>query len=358
MKVGILTLHKANNYGAVLQTYALQKYLLAHNIKAEVIDFRPNVVVNKAQRSLINKMLKILSEPVDYIIKKRKQGKFNDFRNNYINISKTTFFGDEQISKNPPFYDLFIVGSDQIWNTDITHDSKAFFLNFVQKGHKISYAASLGKDDFSETEKKYIKEYLGSFEAISVREKLLQKKLNTEFSIHSEHVLDPVFLLDKEEWLEIASEIRLPKEYVLCYMMEYSQELIDHTKQVASQKNCTPLFISLSNSSFSGKKLKNIGPTEFIYIFVNARYICTNSFHGTAFSLLFKKDFTVVRHSRLNSRISNLIELVGLKKRFLDDANHTMKEIEYMNPTEKLRREINKSQEYLRNIFYSSKGIR
>jgi hypothetical protein len=356
MRIGTLTFHKTNNYGAVLQAYALQKYLLDAGFEAEIIDYRPNAGTNIVQRSFKNKALYYLFKPNVLIERKIRQRKFNEFRHNHMNIASTIFLGDEQISNNPPPYDLYIVGSDQVWNTDITNMSKAFFLNFVKSGRKISYAASLGKDEFNETEKKYMKDYLNNFDGIAVRESLLQQKLQEEFSINAEHVLDPIFLLNKENWIKVASRIRLPKKYVLCYMMEYSQELIDHTNDVARQLHCSPIFISPSHTHFSGRILKGLGPSEFIYTLANARYICTNSFHGTAFSLIFQKDFTVVRHSRLNSRISSLIELVGLNERFFDDANHRIKEIEYKKVTKRLQKKINKSQEYIRVQFEQMKG--
>jgi len=347
MRIGTLTLHKANNYGAVLQAYALQKYLLDAGFETEIINYCPNLKASLAQRSFINKLLQYLFKPNVLIDGKIKQRKFNEFRHNYMNIASTVFLGDEQISNNPPQYDLCIVGSDQVWNTDITNKSKAFFLNFVKSGRKISYATSLGKDEFNEAEKEYVKEYLISFDALAVRERLLQQKLQDEFSIKAEHVLDPIFLLEKDNWLKISTSIRLPLKYVLCYMMEYSQELIDHTKDIARQQNCAPIFISQSHSNLSGKKLKDLGPSEFIYTLANANYICTNSFHGTAFSLIFKKDFTVVRHSRLNSRISSLVESVGLSERFLDSIAFENDKINYSEIKTKLESLINNSKEYL-----------
>ena len=352
MKVATLTLHNANNYGAVLQAYALQRFLIDLGLNTELIDYHPNKKGNEVKRSLIQKILRHILHISSYIKSKSKSRKFNKFRTEFLRVSKDSLSGDEEIMHNPPQYDAYIVGSDQIWNTDVTNKSKAFFLNFVKSGRKISYAASLGKDEFNEAEKEYVKEYLISFDALAVRESLLQQKLQDKFSIKAEHVLDPIFLLEKDNWLKISTSIRLPLKYVLGYMMEYSQELIDHTKDIARQQNCTPIFISQSHSNFSGKKLKDLGPSEFIYTFANANYICTNSFHGTAFSLIFKKDFTVVRHSRLNSRISSLVESVGLSERFLDSIAFENDKINYSEIKTKLEPLINNSKEYLnRHLF-------
>lgn len=346
--IGTLTLHKANNYGAVLQAYALQKYLQNLGHKSEIINYHANAGISTIHRNFIRRTIKFLIKPKAYYYSRIRSHAFEEFRQSNMSISSKIFLGDEQITKNPPKYDLYIAGSDQIWNTDITNKSKAFFLDFVKSGRKITYAASLGKNEFNETEMEFIKSSLYSIDAISVREKSLQQKLHNEFSIKARHVLDPVFLLDKDDWLKVSKRTRLPSKYVLCYMMEYSQELINHTKDVAMQFDCKPLFISPSHANIKGKIMKNLGPAEFIYTLVNARYICTNSFHGTAFSLIFQKDFTVVKHTRLNSRIASLIESVELNERFLDNGRHSISEIDYKAVTRKLEMNIELSQNFLK----------
>ncbi|MEJ6951738.1 polysaccharide pyruvyl transferase family protein [Natronospora cellulosivora (SeqCode)] len=347
MRVANLTYHNANNYGAILQAYALQNYLISKDIESEIIDFYPNIKENRVSNSLKHKAFKYLINPKDFIIKKRKQVKFDKFRRNCLNISSDIFYGDKQIKSNPPLYDIYIVGSDQIWNTDISNKSEAYFLHFVKKGYKISYAASIGKDQLNNVEKEYANKYLRHFDAVSVREKQLQRVLKTELSISAEHVLDPIFLLGKDEWKKIEHRSRLPKKYILCYMMEFSDRLVKHTKDMARERDCTPLFISPSHSGYRGKQLKGLGPCEFLYVFANANYICTNSFHGTAFSLIYKKDFNVIRHSSLNSRISSLLELVGLTERFLNGNQYKTKKIKYDGINDKLGIMIEKSKNYL-----------
>lgn len=352
MRIGILTYHNSNNYGAVLQAYALQKYLNNIGVEAEIIDYHPNKKISVISNNKAKKVLRYMFNLNVKIQQRIRQQKFDKFRNNYIKISSNTFYGDTEIVKMPPVYDIYIAGSDQIWNTDISNNSKAYFLHFVKTGRKISYAASLGKDSFNDTEKDYIKKYLKSFDSISVRETMLQLKLKDKFSINSSHVLDPVFLLDKNSWIEIANRVRVPQKYVLCYMMEYSQELINHTKNVAEIINCIPIFISPSHTNFKGKKLNGICPSEFIYLFANARYVCTNSFHGTAFSLVFKKDFTIVKHSRLNSRIESLLSIADLNDRYLDVKSDKIRSINYKLVDEKIAPFIKASKQFLiDNIF-------
>lgn len=350
MKVGILTLHNANNYGAVLQAYALQTYLLNSGIDVEIIDFTPNINSNKniAKRSYIRKLITYVSQPKAYFDMKNKRKKFCEFRKSNFKLSGMTYYGDNHISKKPPLYDVYIVGSDQVWNMDITNGTESFFLDFVKDGRKLSYAASIGKDFLTENEKNCIEKYLGSFNAVSVREKTLVEILKENFSIDAMCVLDPVFLLDKSSWLSIETKIHLPQRYILCYMMEYSEDLVEHTRSVARQLKCLPIFISSVKREFTGIKLRDLGPREFLYVMSNAQYVCTNSFHGTAFSIIFEKNFTVVKHSRLNTRISSLLDRLGLNGRFLDSPNFANGDIDYIDIKSKLESIIEESKIFLR----------
>ncbi|WP_043931163.1 polysaccharide pyruvyl transferase family protein [Bacillus sp. EB01] len=351
MKIGTLTYHQANNYGAVLQAYALQKYLAKQGFQTEIINYRPKshlVSQNFKKENVVRKKIKKILNFKTFINNRIKSKRFTSFRKSYFNISNTIFIGDEQILKSKPKYDAYIVGSDQVWNTEISNKSKAYFFHFVSEGKKISYAASLGKQEPNELERQYFTSFLPYFDAISVRERSLKDHLKENFNINAEHVLDPVFLLDKEEWFKIARKTNLPQNFVLCYMMEYSEDLIEHTKQIALEKKCTAIFISPSHQNFNGKKIESFGPAEFIYALARASYICTNSFHGTAFSLIFQKDFSIVKHSKLNSRISSLIESVGLGSRFLDSKHFSNEEINYPLVQKRLFDQVNESKSFLK----------
>jgi hypothetical protein len=347
LKIGILTFHKANNYGAVLQAYALQKHLLKSGFDAEIIDYRLSPKMNQVKLNFFDKIARYSYNPVNYMVRKVKQKKFQQFRDNYIRISNKTFFGDDQILSNPPNYDAYIVGSDQIWNTSISNNSKAFYLHFVKKQKKIAYAASFGKSQFDEDEINNIQEYLIDFDFLSVREHQHQKMLSDMFGINAKVTLDPVFLLSKNEWIELSKPFRLPKKYILVYVLEYSEELFKHAGEMAKKLRCDVIYISLIEKKINGKVLNGIGPREYLYAFANANYICTNSFHGTAFSIIFEKNFTVVKHTTRNSRIENIIKLAGLKDRFYDVDTDKMEMIDYKEVNNKILVHINESKKFI-----------
>lgn len=351
MRIGTLTYHKADNYGAILQAFALQKFLLELGCETEIINYLPNSPVSKKNKANVNRYLAYLIKPIDYIRAKIKHAKFENFRKKHLLISEQRWHGDSEISRRPPNYDIYIVGSDQIWNTDISNSSEAFFLHFNQSKKKAAYAASIGKAEPNDIERIFFLEHLKHFSAISVREDSLRKTLEDQFKIKAELVLDPVFLLDKCFWEKISLKVSLPSKYVLCYLMEFSEVLIRHTYQIAEKYKLSPIFISPSGTYFRGKKLKMLGPTEFIYSLYNAQYICTNSFHGTAFSIIFNKNFAIAKHTRLNSRISSLINLVNLEDKYLDSNYFNTEEVDYVQVMNKLEPLIFRSKLFLRNLI-------
>ena len=314
MRVGIVTFHRAMNYGAVLQAFALNKYINDEVCDCEVIDYIPNNHIGKKRpffMRLLSKIKRLLlsssnKEPSKYL-------KFNNFIKENMKLSSKKYLGDNDIVTNPPKYDIYISGSDQILNTTLTGDSTAFYLSFAKDGKKISYASSFGRSEISQTEICFINEYIATFSAISVREESARQNIKNHIEKDSTLVVDPVFLLDDIVWSECFTEVKMPLHYILVYAMEYSIAMKEAIKQMQKEYNI-PLFIISGNpesSSFEGQYLDNLGPGEFLYVLKNADFVVTNSFHGTAFSIIFKKKFYCVSHTTRNTRIENLLSLVN-----------------------------------------------
>lgn len=356
MKFGTLTFHNVNNYGARLQAYALQKFIEKNGFESEIINFSPNSSTNKKERNtLLKKIYNRLFNIKSYKNKKEKIKLFDQFSSRYMKISSTSYKGDESMERNPLHYDGFIVGSDQIWNTEITNNSKAYFLNFVENEIKISYAASFGKEDFNKDEENNISNFLNKFDSLSVREINTQKILKEQYGIKSIQVLDPVFLLNKNEWKSIANSYDLPKKYILVYVLEYSEEMFDSAISLGKEIGCEVFYISLIPQVIKGNILTKVGPQEFISVLNNATYIFTNSFHGTAFSILLEKQFSVVRHSTKNSRIDSILSIANLKSRYIDSKEVDLQEIDYIKVNNELKPYIHMSQEYLIGALNSRK---
>ena len=315
MKAGIITFHRAHNLGAVLQAYALQKYMNDNVCLTEIIDYYPNNMI-APPKSMLHSLGHWVKSNVSQCLHKNnvnRYKKFNEFTKLY-KLSEKTYFGDADIAANPPEYDIVISGSDQIFNTTITGNSKAYYLEFVNKGYKISYASSFGRTEITNTEKAYIKEYLKDFFALSVREHSAGDIINSEIGIRPNDVLDPVFLLSKEEWETLENDrIDAKSEYIFVYSMENSLILEGVIESLKKETGLRAVIVCGSGKvkKSLGKIDYECGPRDFLKYIRNAKYVITNSFHGIAFSIIYKKQFIAISHSTRNVRIENILETAG-----------------------------------------------
>lgn len=368
IKIGIITYHFANNYGAMLQAYATLTYIkgLDANYKVELIDYVPVADGSKNKTKKDNILFRIckkipkLFHPIElyYLISRRQA--FSKFSNKYLLLSKKRYLGDDSLIDANLNYDFYIAGSDQIWNTNISNSSKAYFLHFVKKGKKIAYAGSYGKEQPTVLEMEYSKKYLPQFDLLSVREDSANKLLR-ELDIESSTVLDPVFLLSENKWREMIANISVPKEYIFVYSMEDS-EVIDSTI-VRANKDNLPVIYCLGGGNklhINGKKISNASPGQFVYLIANAKLVITNSFHGTAFSILFRKKFISVAHLSKNVRIEDLLKKLGVDNLQINTNNYKHFEVDkaIINSdlfTHKLQRDIDKSRLFLKDAL---KGVK
>ncbi len=346
LKIGILTFWWSNdNYGQLLQCYALQKYLRDAGHEAFLIRYNPEN--DYAKTPLVLKAFKALN-PVklckflSYKINQKKSAQeqkqfdrhFDDFRKNYIVQSEKIYTSYEQLKENPQEADIYIVGSDQVWNFSFYADRvykcknvlHAYFLDFGKPCVKrMSYAASWSCASLSLQLIKEISPLLKKFDYVSVREKEgieLCKKCGYE---NAKCVVDPTLLLSAEEYRKIYSEnkINIPqKSYLLLYMLNNDCDFdIAKVYEFARQKNLDVVYVSGNSKIDSYKKTFATIP-EWLYLVDKAEYVITNSFHCCVFSLLFKKKFAVVplkgRFSAMNKRIENLFELFGVEARWMD----------------------------------------
>ena len=238
MKIGILTFHKVNNLGAVLQATALQNYIYTNIGKCEIIDFYPN---NASFRdmSLFYKILRLgkrILMPVNSFDQYIKEKRFNEFREKYYTLSNATYYGDADIKENSIEYDILISGSDQIFNTTLTGNTSAFYLDFNKKAKKVSYASSFGRECISQQEIELVKKEIPKFSSVSVREKTAGDIIEKETSIKAQLVVDPVFLLNAVEWKKYCNEkIKLPSKYIFVYSMEVSlvlEKIVDKLRNI------------------------------------------------------------------------------------------------------------------------------
>lgn len=352
-KIGVITFHRANNLGAVLQAYALSTYLNENICQTEVIDYYPNNAI-PAKNTFLRKVLRTGKKMLGG--KKQKDrycrfGKFEEFIN-LLHVSSQAYYGDKSIEAAPPRHDLLISGSDQILNTTLTGSSKAYYLDFAQNTPKISYASSFGRAEISDREREYIRSYLKDFRALSTREESGKKIMEQELGREVELVVDPVFLLSKEEWENLASPMHEEK-YIFVYAMENTPWFIEAIEQVRHNYNL-PVKIVLGGDfqlPVEGTVDNCCGPREFLSYIRNAACIVTNSFHGTAFSIIFEKKFVCVAHSSKNTRLENLCKMTGSFDQMVTNSNTKYivgkSEIDGSHAHREVINPVNLSKEYL-----------
>ena len=333
-KVGVLTFHRAENYGSVLQAYALQKYLTDKlGIENELIDYIPSgqeefyklFVPITNIRNLIGNILK-LSIANKY--KKRKDA-FQGFLNSNLAISKDKYSAFNKNSLLSNQYSLIITGSDQIWNTECADFSWDYLLEDVHGLKKISYAASMGGGKISDYDR--YKKCLEEYTSISVRDQYASDVINQMFNNEKkiEVSLDPTLLLDKEDYNKIAAPRKIQGDYIFLYSVYHDDKLL-HTIRRMKKKWGMPIITLISrNNSYkvllNGIKLANEeGPEDFLGYIRYAKFVLTNSFHGSVFSMIYGKEFYYLGDYRQDPRLKQLftkaeIEHVGVTYEELEE---------------------------------------
>ena len=324
MRIGILTFHCANNYGAVLQCFALQEFLRSLGHDAYVIDYRPNYVVNRYKvfsirywiaRDLKRTLKKILTEPYLCYIRYQRKKRLDAFIENKYNLYP--------YSPNDFDFDAVVLGSDQIWNPKLT--GKGFDKVFFGKGFhckKIAYAASNRSESLTSEEEVFYKSQLAELDYIGVRESTLQLLLQplTDKKIYLN--VDPTLLADKRWINNLNLERPIVGNYVMLYEVSRHPESRLVSMNYANQNNCS--FIELTGAlALSYRHTSHLdqtaSPEKFLGYLKNANCIFTTSFHGTALSILFEKEFYYMRQNTSSDlRIVSLLEVLGLKDRIIE----------------------------------------
>lgn len=309
-KICIVTFSKIYNYGALFQSYALFKFLKDNEFTVNLLNYSI-INVKVQENNILRKFIKLIKRIYHRNNNLIKANKFIIFQKENMLFSLKEYKGNEQIESYPPDYDVFVSGSDQIWNSNITNGDKTFFLNFTKR-KKIAYAASFGKDYLTQKEKENVIAFLPDYNYISVRESSA-KELLESFNIKSQVVLDPVFLIDKAIWSShCTNNIKILKDYIFVYSMENSKSL-EMTTKIMKKKYNIPVIVVRGGGQpgrIDGKEDLTCGPAEFLRYIRDAKYIVTNSFHGLAFSIIFEKKFICLPHSTRNTRIENLMCMI------------------------------------------------
>lgn len=352
MKIGIVTFHFVPNSGAVLQCWALQETLkkLGHTVK--VINYQPDYHTKRylpfknplveSGGSLIT-FLKVLYYNRNAVARKKRLESHKSFCK-ILNCTKIIKDLDSINNIDITTFDAIVCGSDQIWNQYITNEDfdPCYFAKLPGfTGRKIAYAASIGETDLLKN-KESLKELIGDFHAISLREENDAKKLESIISRSVNTVPDPTILLQPQEYESLIANISLKDEYILVYGFGNEELFIDTITAVINKYKCHVINISPYRlpKSINNKWVKDVDPAYFLSYIYNAKFVITNSFHCTVFSILFHKEFCTVRHKSRNSRIENLLDKMGLRNNLvysLENLNSLLvSHIDYEKVEEKM----------------------
>ena len=338
--VGIITIAKVNNYGAELQAFALQKKIQELGFDAEIIDYlyysNPDFKKERASNPVYSKSFPLVKRlkswffpKIEWIKAKRyseqskiRNERFRDFHTRNTKFS-TQYKSYSALYSSVPKYDVYCVGSDQVWNPFSYTSLDPYFLTFVSpKKVRFSYASSFGVSTIPEYAKEYFRNRISGLDYISVREKTgvnIVKELTNRDSIN---VVDPTLLLETSTWSSISSDVCVPNEkYILLYVLKEDPS-IEQIAQSLSKERGLPIIRICRNSYRQDPKkspiinIMDAGPAEFLGLIKHAEIVLTNSFHGTVFSILFHKDFYTIisKGKNTNSRQIDLLNNLNLDR--------------------------------------------
>lgn len=351
-KVGIITFHFVNNFGAVLQCVALNEYIMKQEVESVVINYRPQyqtykyaafrnpflscrfyktaLNANKVNgTALVSRMcyhfIKALLLNRYYFRRHTKNKRFMEFINDAIEQTQV-YQTLNQLKENPPACDLYICGSDQIWSTIHTNNDfdAAYFLNFGERNVvRAAYAVSMGETDINAYGSQ-MRELIKPLDLLSLRERESCQKMMTLTKRPVSYVIDPTLLLATEDYSKFEKPASIKNDYILVYFLQKSHGLDEIVERIAKDLKL-PLYDVSPQKYFNcdAKIIRkhSLGPGEFLTCIRNATFVITNSFHGTAFSMIYHKEFVTIPHTKSAIRMIDLCNTMGIPERIICSAS-------------------------------------
>lgn len=370
MKVLTLTIQNAKNMGAQLQCYALSKFLNSQDdIKCEVLCYYPiryDVSWKYFKKPVdLNTLAIFLYKAIrvdQFILFKRKNKVMKSFMDKYIPLTNEHFFRKDIIA-NPPTADVFICGSDQIWNFKLRKDF-TYLLDFVkgEKTKRIAYAASMA-EPWTNEECEEARPLLHRFNAIGIREKGNLPLINSLLEQPTARVVvDPVFLLTRMEWDQLLKQPQISDPYIFCYFLGTDDFTVKVVKKIKALTGYKIVHLNLNKRDRfnSDKNIVVADPSDFIGLIANASMVCTNSFHCTAFSLIYQRNIQFIPRESANTRVYSLQEIFQIPNIILDSTrfSNLQKEdlvTDYSNSQQAIETMIESSKKFLLNALYERK---
>lgn len=355
MKVGILTFVNTTNYGASLQAYALQQVIKGKGHECEIIDYTCKKIdeSHRPKKSVRKRGMRKLFAPILQIFLQKNYDKFRSFENEYCIFSDSC--DESTIATIAQKYDKIIVGSDQVWNVDITGNDKSFFLDFIEDDKKkYSYAVSMGTEYFTQNIPEY-ESLVKKFQVISIREKGTADRLRRNIGrkdIVSD--VDPT-LFNYSKWRNFLTPNNKYGDYIFLYFLPEDPALYRAIRKFAKEKGCKLIHLKKSILKRKGIRTVNIAsPIDFLNLIAHARYIISGSFHALCFSLIFHKEFYVTsspQKSR-NGRLTDLLNAFDQINRYVEkpDYQFIQEKIDYTAIEKKIEKALEASMNTIERI--------
>jgi hypothetical protein len=346
----------------MLQAFALLSYLQSLGHDAKVIDYLPNYMPSlKMSYMWVPKKynfwgIKQLYRKIklrDRQLEQQRRCALEEFYKQYISVTEEHYQSIDDLRSNPPEADLYIAGSDQIWNTSFRNGLDAsFYLDFGTPKRKISYAASFATTELKDRADVFVKKQLGNLDSISVREESALKILE-RLGYQGCMVSDPVFLLSRKQWNQFDMIPFSGEKYILTYDFEKNGcSVAPVVKRLARLNKCKVYSVSPFKHAYADQNFVDVGPDAFVSLIKHAHCVVSNSFHGTAFSLIFGKNFFVVkRKDGLNIRMQDILGRYGLDNRIVNAGatdEMLLRTIDYKKVERMMSIEIESSKSYLK----------
>lgn len=365
-KIIITTFQGAHNYGAFLQAFALQTKLQDLGYNVRILNYKKKYISEEPPYHFIKSNIKwTIKAAIDtllhYKTKKKRYDSFNIDIEKYLRLTKK-IDNVEEFSKMLT-NEILITGSDQVWNPLLTNGiDDVYFLNIPNNNVKISYAASLGNPHNIDNYLLKFKDVINGIDKISVREKNAEDYINsiTNKKI-STTVLDPTLLLTKEQWDKVLRKEDLPnEEYIFAYQVTPDEDYYKIVNKISKETGLK--VVNFNNDIHFENEINYFtkGPLVFLVLLKNSKYVITTSFHATSFSIIFNKKFLVVTPKKNGNRVTNLLSMVNLEKRSLNNIDDLKKiniddVINYNKVNDILSKERIKSCEWLKNSIEKGK---
>lgn len=329
-RILISTMHRGDNYGSALQVYALSEILKKNGHHPIVLDYIPkrinlnNQVWGLLKQLLLPKSLGDIKGAIRGLaITLTNYRCYNTFFKREVTLTKK-YYSYKEVEKANIKANVYMTGSDQVWNSTHNHGiDPVFFLKFAPaESHKISNSASFGKEKLDDWEKNETKKFLERYDAISVRE-LSGKNIVNDLGFPCQVVLDPTFLLNKEDWKKRSLSHHEKDKYVLIYSVEPDkQSVIQVARSIADKLNAKVFMVEWGHKPYAGvdKMISLVDPLMIIDYFLKAEFVVASSFHGTALSINLCKQFISVAPARFNTRVKSILEIVNLPDRLVSPA--------------------------------------